>query len=74
MSTPRPSSWVPEPECEQPREEPILRLVEHAIGLWRAAQDVRDPVLLEALRPFVVHVARALARDAMEQVEDGAAH
>ncbi|GJD70064.1 hypothetical protein MMMDOFMJ_3004 [Methylobacterium gnaphalii] len=72
MSTHWPNSW--ESECEKPREEPILRLVEHAIGLWRAAQDMRDPVLLEALRPFVVHVAHALVRGALEEVEDKRAH
>ncbi|MCE4224902.1 hypothetical protein HCU64_14150 [Methylobacterium sp. C25] len=74
MSTHRTIPWAPEPEREEPREGSILRLAEHAIGLWRAAQDVRDPILLEALRPLVVHVARALARDIMADAEDGTAH
>jgi hypothetical protein len=70
MSAPWPNTWATEPEDE----EPIQRLAEHAIGLWQAAQDVRDPVLLDALRPLVVHIARSLARDLMANAEDGTAH
>ncbi|GEP01806.1 hypothetical protein [Methylobacterium haplocladii] len=61
-------------ETEEAVDTPGLRLAEHAIGLWQAAQDVGDPVVMEALRPLVVHIARSLARDVMNGVEDETAH
>lgn len=55
------------------RDAPIIRLADHAIGLWQAARDAGDPALIEALRPLMIHVARALARDLMKEVDDATA-
>jgi hypothetical protein len=75
MTTLQPGPWLPDPDLDEAVvTSPMIRLADHAIGLWQAAQDVGDPVLLEALRPLVVHVARSLARDVMEGVEDETAH
>lgn len=55
-------------------EAPILRLAEHAIGLWQAAQEMGDPAVLDALRPLIIHIARALARDIMTGTGDDTPH
>jgi hypothetical protein len=74
MTTRQPTNALPESGWDDGREPPMLRLAEHAIGLWQAAQQVGDATLLDALRPLVIHVARALARDLMESTEDETAH
>ena len=60
--------------CEDPSEQPALRLADQAIGLWRAAEEMDDPALLEALRPLLTHIACMLARDIMEGDEDETPH
>lgn len=74
MSAHQPIVWLPEREREEEPNTPVLRLAEHAIGLWQAAQEMGDPVLLEALRPLMIQTARALARDVMDATEDETAH
>lgn len=73
MSTHQPLPCPPEPD-DAAAAAAIIRLADHTIGLWRAAQEVGDPVLLAALRPLVVQVARSLARDLMEDVAGETAH
>lgn len=54
--------------CKREGEEPaIARLGHHAIELWRAAEEIGDPMLLAALRPLVEHIGRALARDVPDE-------
>lgn len=74
MSAHQPILWLPESDPDETPDTPVLRLAEHAIGLWQAAQEMGDPVLLEALRPLMIQTARALARDVMDPTEDETAH
>lgn len=44
-------------------ESPLLRLGNHAIGTWRAAEEIGDPRSLATLRPLVERIGRASVAD-----------
>lgn len=52
-------------------KSPIERIGRHAIGLWKATEELGDARLLDALRPFVAAVGFALARDLMSEKTGG---
>ncbi|CAA2137618.1 hypothetical protein MBLL_00745 (plasmid) [Methylobacterium bullatum] len=46
-------------------DAPTERLGYHAVGLWRAAEDIGDPDLLVALRPVVMLIGKIIAINIM---------
>ncbi|GJE58125.1 hypothetical protein [Methylobacterium trifolii] len=56
---------------DEAHELPAVRLGRHAIGLWRAAEELGDADLLASLRPLVLEIGRALAADMMSAPRAG---